>query len=163
MCGIAGIVGRLDHSSQSVVAGMLDAMVHRGPDQEGLSVYAEAPQGAVFGHRRLSIIDLSEAGRQPMTHQASGVSIVFNGECYNYLELRRELEQAGHAFVSNSDTEVVLAAFVEWGEAAIQRFRGMFAIALWDPRSRTALLVRDRLGNKSCAHVTAVYRAQKAT
>jgi len=147
MCGIAGVLGADAERGRTLTAGMLTAMVHRGPDQDGFWQSGSAP-GVSLGHRRLSILDLSEAGRQPMIDGPSGAVIVFNGECYNFLELKSELEQAGRRFVSTSDTEVVLAAFLEWGEAALARLRGMFAIAIWDPQSETVLLARDRLGIK---------------
>ena len=130
-----------------VTARMNNAMLHRGPDQDGLW-NSGGEVGVVLGHRRLSIIDLSEAGRQPMVDNATGVAIAFNGECYNFRELRTELEAGGRAFVSVSDTEVVLAAYLSWGAAALQRLRGMFALAVWDPRERLLLLARDRLGIK---------------
>ncbi len=125
---------------------MLDAMRHRGPDQDGL--WTSPVPGAVFGHRRLSIIDLSDAGRQPMTDPASGVTLCYNGECYNYLELKQSLEAAGHRFQSTSDTEVILKGYLEWGAGVVERMRGMFAIALWDPKLAETLLIRDRLGIK---------------
>lgn len=147
MCGIAGVIGSTGPSALADTDHMLRALAHRGPDQDG-TWQADASRGATFGHRRLSILDLSEAGRQPMIHAASGVAIVFNGECYNFQALRAELEPLGHRFVSTSDTEIVLAAYVQWGEAFLGRLRGMFALAIWDPRSQTALLARDRLGIK---------------
>ncbi len=148
MCGIAGLVGSLDFRCTANVERMLDAMVHRGPDQDGLWASSGSGSGVILGHRRLSILDISEAGRQPMVHPASGTALTFNGECYNYAEIRSELEALGYCFVSRSDTEVVLAAFVEWGEEAIGRLRGMFALACYDPFSDTLLIVRDRLGIK---------------
>ncbi|MEQ8483701.1 MAG: asparagine synthase (glutamine-hydrolyzing) [Pseudomonadales bacterium] len=148
MCGIAGIAGSLTPDTAGRVQAMLRALEHRGPDQHGLWCSGASGHGAVLGHRRLSILDLSEAGRQPMIHAGSGVALSYNGECYNFAELRRELESLGHQFRSQSDTEVLLAAYVEWGEQAIERLRGMFAIALWDPRERSLLMVRDRLGIK---------------
>ena len=125
---------------------MLAAMVHRGPDQDGLW-QSNGAATVTFGHRRLSILDLSEAGRQPMVDPASGVCLTYNGECYNFVELRSELKD-DHEFRSSSDTEVVLAAYLRWGEEAISRLRGMYALAIWDPRDETVLLVRDRLGIK---------------
>ncbi len=152
MCGIAGLVGNADQNSIACVEKMLRAMVHRGPDQEGLWC---TPSGeAVFGHRRLSIIDLSEAGRQPMVHQATGVCLVYNGECYNYKEISEELKRYGHQFNSSSDTEVVLNAYVEWGIEFVSRLRGMFTIAIWDPRCGETLLLRDRLGIKPLYYTT---------
>ena len=133
MCGIAGVLGPVDEFAETSTVRMNNAMLHRGPDQGGCGKVL-APNGVVLGHRRLSILDLSEAGRQPMLDQATGVAIAFNGECYNFRELRAELEATGRSFVSTSDTEVVLAAYIWWGEAAIERLRGMFAFAIWDPR-----------------------------
>ncbi len=147
MCGIAGVLGPADEYAMKVTARMNNAMQHRGPDQGGLWK-SEGKVGVVLGHRRLSIIDLSEAGRQPMIDAATGVAIAFNGECYNFRELRAELEASGRDFVSVSDTEVVLAAYLSWGSAALQRLRGMFALAVWDPREPILLLARDRLGIK---------------
>jgi asparagine synthase (glutamine-hydrolysing) len=102
----------------------------------------------VFAHRRLAILDLSEAGAQPMVHAASGCAITFNGEIYNFQELRQELESGGESFSSNSDTEVVLKAFVRWGLDVVPRLRGIFAMGIWDPRSRSVHLVRDQMGIK---------------
>lgn len=145
MCGIAGVIGEASGAIE-ITHLILDAMDHRGPDQHGIWHSPSAP--AVLGHRRLSILDLSEAGRQPMTDPISGCVIVYNGECYNFMELRTELEQRSRKFVSHSDTEVILAAYAEWGENSISRLRGMFAFAIWDPRDETLLLVRDRVGIK---------------
>ena len=147
MCGIAGVLGPVDDFAENSTVRMNNAMLHRGPDQGGLWKSSGA-NGVVLGHRRLSILDLSEAGRQPMLDQATGVAIAFNGECYNFRDLRTELEATGRSFVSTSDTEVVLAAYICWGQAAIERLRGMFALAIWDPREGRLLLARDRLGIK---------------
>lgn len=147
MCGIAGVLGPVDAFAEHSTERMNNAMLHRGPDQGGLWK-SSGVKGVVLGHRRLSILDLSEAGRQPMLDQGTGVAIAFNGECYNFRALRAELEATGRTFVSTSDTEVVLAAYICWGRAAIERLRGMFAIAIWDPREGCLLLARDRLGIK---------------
>ena len=112
--------------SPELVKAMADSIYHRGPDDEGY--YVSGPIG--LGFRRLSIIDLSEAGRQPM-HRGD-LTVAFNGEIYNYLELRTELVARGHRFFTKSDTEVLLAAFAEWGDEALSRLNGMFAILLWD-------------------------------
>lgn len=157
MCGISGAVGRLSASLDDlptdrraqrirVVEAISGAQGHRGPDGAGLWT---APGGdVVFAHRRLAILDLSEAGAQPMVDRGSGCAITFNGEIYNYVPLRGELEALGERFTSSSDTEVILRAYTRWGLDAIPKFRGIFAMALWDPRARAVHLVRDPLGIK---------------
>lgn len=147
MCGIAGVIGFEADAGRAATQRMLNAMIHRGPDQHGL-FQGEGDNPVTLGHRRLSILDLSEAGRQPMIDPASGVALSYNGECYNFREVRAELEASGHGFVSGSDTEVLLRAYLEWGESFVSRIRGMFAFAIWDPRSGKLLLARDRLGIK---------------
>jgi len=144
MCGIAGII-RFDGApvAREDLARMSDAQRHRGPDGDG--IWADGSVG--LGHRRLAIIDLSAAGSQPMRAPGGDV-IVYNGEVYNFKELRRELEQVGHAFVSTSDTEVVLHAWTEWGEACLPRLNGHFAFAVWNPARRRLVLARDRFGVK---------------
>ena len=121
---------------------MTNAIVHRGPDEEGFW----DTDGVYFGYRRLSVIDIS-SGSQPMTGE-SGSVIVFNGEIYNYLELKKELEAKGALFKTNSDTEVLLAAYEHWGEDCLEHLIGMFAFAIWDPRRRKLFLARDRVGKK---------------
>ncbi|MGX7927493.1 asparagine synthase (glutamine-hydrolyzing) [Tsuneonella sp. HG094] len=145
MCGIAGLV-RLDGKpvDRDLAIRMRDALVHRGPDASGL--WAEGP--VAFGHRRLKIIDLSEAAAQPMVSVEHRYVLNFNGEIYNFRELRAELEAAGYWFRSNSDTEVALVALQHWGADAIARFNGMFAFALYDRQERRLLLARDRYGVK---------------
>jgi asparagine synthase (glutamine-hydrolysing) len=150
VCGIAGFLdGRLATSNDLAerVRAMSDAVAHRGPDDA--DVWTDPSAGIALGHRRLSIIDLSPLGRQPM-HSADGRYVIsYNGEVYNFAELRAELAALGHRFRGSSDTEVMLAACREWGpERAVARFVGMFAIALWDRDSATLRLVRDRLGVK---------------
>src|SRR6185312_10923382 len=143
MCGIAGFV-HLDGSpaSPDVVARMTDAIAHRGPDGEGRFVEG----AAAIGHRRLAIIDLSRAGAQPMHSRDGRYVLSYNGEVFNFRELRRELESAGHQFVSRTDSEVVLYAFEQWGAACLPRFNGMFSFAIWDRVARSLFIARDRYG-----------------
>ncbi len=146
MCGIAGRFNYLSGApvSPRIVQGMCDLIAHRGPDGDG--VWVDGPVG--FGHRRLAIIDLSPAGRQPMTTPDGNVTITFNGEIYNFLELREELAQHGHRFHTRTDTEVILAAYRQWGLACVERLRGMFALAIWDAPERRLFIARDRVGKK---------------
>jgi asparagine synthase (glutamine-hydrolysing) len=149
MCGIAGAVVRQEGGfDRATLARMLETIAHRGPDGEGMAEIA-GPEGArVFlGHRRLAIIDPVGAA-QPMRDAARGLTLTFNGEIYNFRELRRELEARGHAFARDSDTEVLLHAYAEWGERAVERLRGMFAFAVWDAREAKLFLARDRFGEK---------------
>jgi asparagine synthase (glutamine-hydrolysing) len=150
MCGIAGIIGRLDDRNLTALARMNDAMVHRGPDAGGTWVSAPDPRGwgALLGFRRLSILDLSPAGAQPMVDPVTGHVLVFNGEIYNFGELRRRLEAEGQEFKSTGDTAVMLRALGLYGPGAVSSFRGMFAFACWDPKERRLLLARDPLGIK---------------
>jgi asparagine synthase (glutamine-hydrolysing) len=146
MCGIVGIVSNTPQAQRAWLAIGRDAMTHRGPDDAGEWWSADGRVG--LAQRRLAIIDLSPAGHQPM-HDASGaLSIVFNGEIYNFTDLRDELIAKGHGFRSHSDTEVILAAYREWGTECLARFNGMFAFALFDARQQTVFLARDRAGEK---------------
>jgi len=160
MCGIAGFVdskGRTDrHGLESIAARMAGALAHRGPDDHG--VWTDSEAGVALGHRRLSILDLSPAGHQPMLSPAGRFVISYNGEIYNCEEIRQELLRANPSlgFRGHSDTEVMLAAFEQWGiEASLERMNGMFAFALWDREERTLLLMRDRLGEKPLYYGTA--------
>lgn len=151
MCGINGFFDTEKQMSSeemgSVVQKMSHTLAHRGPDDSGLWVDAE--NGIALGHRRLAIIDISPEGHQPMMSLDGRFVIVFNGEIYNFLELRRELERLGQSFQGHSDTSVMLAGFSEWGvHEAVKRFNGMFAFALWDRKERVLHLGRDRLGEK---------------
>lgn len=145
MCGISGVIYRDGRTPPAeLLRTMATAQAHRGPDGEGVHVFP----GGGLAHRRLAIIDLSPDAAQPMSTDDGSVWIAFNGEIYNFRELRAELEGLGHRFKSQSDTEVILAAWLQWGQRAIGRLDGMFAIALWDGRSRQLLLARDRTGKK---------------
>lgn len=151
MCGIAGMIGRQDDIVDAAdVRRMCQTIIHRGPDDEG--IYAKGPVG--LGMRRLSIIDLS-GGRQPIHNEDQSVWVVFNGEIYNFPELRRELEARGHHFYTHSDTEVIVHLYEEMGSDCVKKLRGMFAIALYDERRQLLLLARDRMGKKPLhyAHV----------
>ncbi|MEA2420642.1 MAG: hypothetical protein QOE60_2848, partial [Thermoleophilaceae bacterium] len=129
---------------------MREALVHRGPDGPGeLSISAPGSEmEGWFGHRRLKVIDVSESAHQPMLGADGAVALTYNGEVYNFRELRRELESRGHRFASSGDTEVVLRAYEEWGAGFVGRLDGMFALAVWDARTATLLLARDRTGKK---------------
>ena len=146
MCGIAGIfhVDVPKPVDPARVEAMTDVLAHRGPDGSGIWT---AP-GVGLGHRRLAIIDLSEAGAQPMLTPDRRVAITYNGEIYNFREVRAELEAKGHVFTSESDTEVILAAWRQWGPDCLSRLNGMFALALYDADQDALFLARDRLGVK---------------
>jgi len=144
MCGIAGSLWWDGRDDGVNVAAMAAAIAHRGPDADGLIRSGIA----TLAHRRLAIIDRSATANQPLTDPDSGLVVVFNGEIYNYRDLRRELEAAGVRFTTHSDTEVLVKAFARWGPTAVERMNGMFAFALWDPAARRLLLGRDRLGKK---------------
>lgn len=142
MCGIAGIVGTLDPQGADIAA-MLQALVHRGPDGEG--IFNDGL--AALGHRRLSIIDL-EGGRQPLRNAEGTIWLVCNGEIYNYVELRGQLEARGHRFVTHSDCEVIIGLYEAYGDRLLEHLRGMFSFALWDSRKQRLLAARDHLGQK---------------
>ncbi len=161
MCGIAALFRVTDSEPDgAVIEKMTDAVAHRGPDGSGIDFYRDSADGIAeckpafahdwriaLGHRRLSILDLSDAGRQPMSYRGR-LWITFNGEIYNYVELRRELERLGHEFHSQTDTEVILAAYDEWGTDCFERLRGMWGLVLIDGPRRMAVVSRDRLGIK---------------
>ena len=165
MCGICGEID-FDHKGikPEVIKRMCEVLAHRGPDDEGMVFIKEdqywevkksselLPKEAGYevslGHRRLSIIDLSEAGHQPMCNEDGKIWIVFNGEIYNFQEIRKGLEEKGHLFRSKSDTEVILHAYEEWDVECLKYFRGMFALAVWDMKRKRLFLARDRLGKK---------------
>src|SRR5215471_7558793 len=143
MCGIAGFVLRNGQAQPSAVRAMTDVICHRGPDDEG--IYTDGPCG--IGMRRLSIIDLS-TGHQPISNEDGSVWVVFNGEVYNYQELRQNLIAQGHRFTTNSDTETLVHLYEQEGVGGIAKLRGMFVFAIWDGRRRRLTLARDRMGKK---------------
>jgi asparagine synthase (glutamine-hydrolysing) len=156
MCGIAGFVESPStaspfgpDASRALIRRMCDVIRHRGPDDEGVWV----EEGVAFGMRRLSIIDLS-TGHQPIHNEDGTVWIVFNGEIYNYRQLRDELQAAGHTFYTATDTEVIVHAYEQWGADAIARLRGMFGVAIWNTRTRSLLVARDRIGIKPMYYAT---------
>jgi asparagine synthase (glutamine-hydrolysing) len=148
MCGIAGVISPSLQVAERAVHQMNAAQSHRGPDGEGLVSFSIQSTTLTLGHRRLAILDLSEAGHQPMTNPATDNWIVFNGEIYNFRSLRNELKAAGHLFSSSSDTEVVLRAYEQWGERCFERLHGMFAVAIYDAHDKQLVLARDHLGIK---------------
>jgi asparagine synthase (glutamine-hydrolysing) len=146
MCGIVGIACQAACSRHELIVTQRDSLAHRGPDDSGVWWSQDGCVG--LGHRRLSIIDLSPAGHQPMLDNACELCITFNGEIYNHIELRKELVHLGHQFNSASDTEVILEAYRQWGTDCLLRFNGMFAFGLYDIRHRLLFLARDRAGEK---------------
>ncbi|MBA2745826.1 MAG: asparagine synthase (glutamine-hydrolyzing), partial [Flavisolibacter sp.] len=146
MCGIAGFIDFRKQSSEDILARMSCAVPHRGPDGQGVYL-ADHPHAQIgLGHRRLSIIDLSTSANQPMHY--NGLHMIFNGEIYNYNEIRNELIAKGHSFQTHSDSEVILHSWEEWGEKSIDKWRGMFAIAIYDDNNEELVCIRDRAGVK---------------
>src|SRR6266850_5148360 len=148
MCGIAGLISR---EPEEHMRAMLGSLEHRGRDDEGVwtsEAVDEDGRHVCFGHRRLAIIDPSPAGHEPMFSPDGRYVITFNGEIYNYQELREELKAKGHRFCTDTDTEVLLAAFAEWGREALPRLNGMFAFGIWDNKERALTLARDHAGIK---------------
>lgn len=143
MCGFAGFVGEVENREQ-VLKAMMNTIIHRGPDSEGTYIDEEA----ALGFRRLSIIDLSEIGDQPLYNEDRTKVLVFNGEIYNYQELREKLTEAGHVFVSNTDSETLIHGYEEWGESLVERLRGMYAFAIWDTKEKKLFAARDIFGIK---------------
>jgi asparagine synthase (glutamine-hydrolysing) len=146
MCGICGVVGQAD---EQLIKSMLSRIAHRGPDDEGLYI-ADTSTGERIGlgHRRLSIIDLTPAGHEPMPDASGRIWLTYNGEIYNFKQLRTELESRGHSFKSQTDAEVIIYAYIEWGRECLSRLNGMFAFAIWDARDESLFVARDRLGIK---------------
>ncbi|MBC8145210.1 MAG: asparagine synthase (glutamine-hydrolyzing), partial [bacterium] len=148
MCGIAGIVGG---GNRETLERMINTLQHRGPDDGGVEWFDG--HGVGLAHRRLSILDLSPAGHQPMVNERGSRWITYNGEIYNFLEIRSELIAHGHRFTSNTDTEVILAAYDRWGAQCVTRFNGMFAFAIYDVETRELFMARDHLGVKPFYYV----------
>ena len=146
MCGIAGIYGRKEKVRREDLEVMGERLAHRGPDGQG--VWIDEADNIGFVHRRLSIIDLSDNGRQPMHYAGGRYTITFNGEIYNYLEIRKSLTAKGYSFHSASDTEVLLALYADKGRECLYELDGMFAFAIWDAVKKELFLVRDRFGEK---------------
>jgi asparagine synthase (glutamine-hydrolysing) len=146
MCGISGFIDFKKTSGIDILQSMTDTLYHRGPDGSGIELLENPYAQVGFGHRRLSIIDLSEHGKQPMQFQH--LWICFNGEVYNYAEIKKELLELGHSFTGNSDTEVIIHSYAQWGEKCIDRFIGMFAFVIYDTQNNTVYCVRDRAGIK---------------
>lgn len=146
MCGIVGLVHENPEQLAPMTMAMRNALIHRGPDDSGMEVWPAS--GVGLGNTRLSIIDLSPAGHQPMSNEDGAIWIVYNGEVYNYARLKRRLEDRGHSFRSNSDTETIIHAYEEWGVDSLSMLRGMYAFGLWDAKAKQLLLARDRMGIK---------------
>ena len=142
MCGICGFIGEVENS-KAVLKRMMDKIAHRGPDDEGMYV----DEHAAIGHRRLSIIDLNH-GAQPMYNETGDIAIVFNGEIYNHLDVRKELIAKGHVFANESDTECLVHAYEEYGTDMLSKLRGMFSFVIWDSKNKTAFGARDHFGIK---------------
>jgi len=148
MCGIAGIITLREEMARRALPAMVACEKHRGPDDEGEAYLPFGEKFLGLGHRRLSILDLSAAGHQPMVHPITGDRIIYNGELYNFLPLRKELEDLGEKFVGHCDTEIMLHALARWGPEAIKRFAGMYAFAFHDVARNRLILGRDPLGIK---------------
>jgi len=146
MCGITGLIDFNSSSSEQILLQMTDSIIHRGPDGSGKEFIQRENYQLGFGHRRLSIIDLTETGKQPM--HFNSVWITFNGEIYNYKEIRSELIKLGHNFIGNSDTEVILHSYIQWGINCISKFIGMFVFVIYDEVKQLIYCVRDRAGVK---------------
>src|SRR5271169_2064042 len=151
MCGIFGIIAQNGRIPDGALERGTQSLAHRGPDDSGTILLRDSVPGPVeigLGNRRLAILDLSPLAHQPMHDAETGNWIVYNGEIYNFRDIRRELEQTGTTFISHSDTEVVLKGYACWGEECLTKFRGMFAFALWDARRHRLFVARDPMGIK---------------
>ncbi|MFI3115576.1 MAG: carbapenam-3-carboxylate synthase domain-containing protein [Clostridia bacterium] len=171
MCGITGYLDLDNGVDYKTLKKMNDVIKHRGPDDEGFTIFNQSttflngsdsvtsfvdnindenlPETFLgFGHRRLSILDISENGHQPMTYFDSEMYITFNGEIYNYIEIRKDLIELGYKFLTECDTEVLLASYIEWGEECVSKFNGMWAFCIYNKKENTLFCSRDRLGQK---------------
>lgn len=146
MCGIAGILDSRKQIDEGILTAMTDALSHRGPDDSGTYIDPENRLG--FGHRRLSILDLSPLGHQPMSNDNGSIWITYNGEVYNFSQIKEELVTKGYKFKSNTDTEVIIKSYEEWGMECVHKFIGMFALGIWDKKEKKLVLLRDRAGVK---------------
>ena len=152
MCGITGILNHQGQVHRDQIEIMTSSLSHRGPDGEGLWIKGNV----ALGHRRLAIIDLA-TGQQPLCNEDQTVWVTFNGEIYNYLDLRKELIQKGHRFKTQSDTEVIVHAYEEWGDRCVEKFRGMFAFGIVDLNNKNLFLARDHLGIKPLYYLHTPY------
>jgi len=150
MCGIFGIAAHKCQIEDGLLERGTQSLAHRGPDDSGTIVLRDATSEIGLGNRRLAILDLSTLGHQPMQDAETGNWIAYNGEIYNFRDIRDELARSGTRFVSHSDTEVVLKAYARWGQDCFTRFRGMFAVALWDASQQQLIVARDPMGIKPC-------------
>ncbi len=147
MCGITGFVDFSKQSGRETLRDMAKVLYHRGPDDSGDEIFEVSNAKIGFGFRRLSILDLSPLGHQPMQNPDNGNWIVFNGEIYNFQEIKDELISLGHSFVSKGDTEVILHAYQHWGKDCVKRFIGMFSIVIFDNKENKIIAFRDRVGS----------------
>jgi len=162
MCGVAGIIGGSKDAKQEL-SRMMDCIEHRGPDASG--VYVSHKQDVLLGNRRLAILDLSEKGRMPMSSKDGNVIVSQNGEIYNYPDLKKELENKGYKFISESDTEAIIYGYMEWGTEVFNKLRGMFIITIYDKKKDLVFLIRDRIGIKPVyylRHNGSIYFASEA-
>ena len=152
MCGICGFITR-KKTNLDVLKQINDTMIHRGPDDSGAEIYSLLNEYTLgMAHRRLAIVDLSQLGHQPMHSDNGRISVVFNGEIYNFQELKKQLNN--YPFISNCDTEVIIAAYLKWGVDFVQQLNGMFAIAIFDRETNELILYRDRMGKKPLYYYT---------
>ena len=151
MCGIVGQINKNAPINPGILEKMRDTLYHRGPDDSGLYISHDKLTG--LGHRRLSLLDLSPLGKQPLANEDGSVQVVVNGEIYNYLELKKDLESKGHKFSSNSDSEVIVHGYEEWGQEVLLKLKGMFAFGIWDEAKKQLILARDRFGIKPLYYI----------